>query len=157
LPTKRLRIFAGPNGSGKSTIVGLVSSKYNIGNLINADNIEQTLRKRSQLSFNTYGIAVTANELRKFIESSGFNEKTDLSKMPTYLTVSKNVLKLRSRDIPYEYVGAILSELIRNKSLGGSKTFSFETVMSHPGKLDFIKEAKAKGFKTYLYFVCTES
>lgn len=59
--------------------------------------------------------------------------------------------------VPYAYLGAILSEFIRNKSLGLNRTFSFETVMSHPGKLDFIKQAKSNGFKTYLYFVCTES
>lgn len=155
--TKRLRIFAGPNGSGKSSIEDLVSSKYNIGNLINADKIEQTLRKKGQLSFNTYGITVTTSELKKFIATSGFNQKTDLSELSFNLTVSKNILKLKSLDIPYAYLGAILSELIRNKSLDGKRTFSFETVMSHPAKLDFIKEAKAKGFKTYLYFVCTES
>ncbi|HEY8934033.1 MAG TPA: hypothetical protein VIM65_02390 [Cyclobacteriaceae bacterium] len=157
MQTKRLRIFAGPNGSGKSSIEDLVSSKYNIGNLINADKIEQILRSRGQLSFNTYGIKITSSELKKFIKSSGFNEKADLTELSNLLTVQKNVLKLKSSKIPFAYLGAILTELIRNKCLDGNRTFSFETVMSHRGKLEFIKEAKRKGFKTYLYFVCTES
>lgn len=38
--------------------------------------------------------------------------------------------------------------------MGGS--FSFETVMSHRGKLAEVIEAKEMGFKTYLYFVCTD-
>ena len=154
---KRLRVFAGPNGSGKSTIENLVSSKYNIGNFINADQIERTLRTKGQISFNSYGITITQAEFNKLIKDSSFNEKENLSKLTTRLSVRKNLLKLKSDRIAYSYLGAILSELIRNKSLDGSRTFSFETVMSHPGKLEFMKEAKIKGFKTYLYFVSTES
>lgn len=38
-----------------------------------------------------------------------------------------------------------------NKRIG----FSFETVMSHTSKVDFLKLANATGFKTYLYFIAT--
>ena len=157
MPTKRLRIFAGPNGSGKSAIEEIVSSKYNIGTFINADKIEQILRTRNQLSFNTYGLQVSRMALSTFIKSSGFQEIVDLSRISSQLFLSKNILSLKSKMVPYAYLGAILSEFIRNKCLSQNRTFSFETVMSHPGKLDFIKEAKSNGFKTYLYFVCTES
>lgn len=34
--------------------------------------------------------------------------------------------------------------------------FCFESVMSHPSKIDEIKEAKQKGYKTYLYFICID-
>jgi len=34
-------------------------------------------------------------------------------------------------------------------------TFSFETVMSHESKVRFLEKAKAFGFTTYLYFICT--
>lgn len=154
---KRLRIFAGPNGSGKSTIESIVSSKYNIGKFINADRIEQILRRRRKLSFNTYRVKITTAELRQSIIHSGFNSKVDLNQILPHLSVSKNVLQLKSKDIPYAYLGAILSELIRNKCLELNSTFSFETVMSHASKLNFIRAANEKGFKTYLYFVCTES
>jgi predicted ABC-type ATPase len=36
-------------------------------------------------------------------------------------------------------------------------SFSFETVMSHPSKIEVLQNAKAKGFEVSLYFVCTES
>jgi predicted ABC-type ATPase len=36
------------------------------------------------------------------------------------------------------------------------KKFSFETVFSHPGKVDIIKKAQKEGYKVYLYFVSTE-
>ncbi len=34
--------------------------------------------------------------------------------------------------------------------------FTVETVMSHHSKLDYIKLAKANGYKVYLYFVSTQ-
>ena len=37
------------------------------------------------------------------------------------------------------------------------ESFSFETVMSHPSKIEFFTRARAEGYKTYLYFVCTSS
>ena len=36
-------------------------------------------------------------------------------------------------------------------------SFSFETVMSHPSKVDLLKVAKTRGFRVALYFVATES
>src|SRR5258708_4040523 len=38
-----------------------------------------------------------------------------------------------------------------------NNTFTFETVLSHPSKLDFLKNARQRGYKNYLYFVCTVS
>ena len=35
-------------------------------------------------------------------------------------------------------------------------SFSFETVMSHPSKIKELKKAKEKGYRIYLYFVCTD-
>jgi predicted ABC-type ATPase len=35
------------------------------------------------------------------------------------------------------------------------KSFSFETVMSHPSKLNYLERAKRSGFKIYFYFICT--
>jgi predicted ABC-type ATPase len=155
--TKRLRVFAGPNGSGKSSIEERVSSKYNIGKFVNADRIEQSLRSTKQFNFKIFNIKVTPTDLRDSLNKSGFNEKGDIKKLLSKLSLRSGTLKLKSDDISFPYLGAILSELIRNKLLDGTETFSFETVMSHSSKLEFLKNAKKKGFKTYLYFVSTES
>lgn len=37
------------------------------------------------------------------------------------------------------------------------RSFAFETVMSHPSKIEVLREARALGFRTALYFVATES
>ena len=34
--------------------------------------------------------------------------------------------------------------------------FTFETVMSHPGKVELLAEARSKGYRTYLYYVATD-
>ena len=52
-----------------------------------------------------------------------------------------------------DYFVSFLADFIRNSLLGVVDRFSFETVMSHPSKLDFIKKAKESGYKVYLYFI----
>ncbi|UYQ93862.1 hypothetical protein MKQ68_01975 [Chitinophaga horti] len=46
---------------------------------------------------------------------------------------------------------------MRRLLLAKGVTFSFETVMSHASKLQVFKDAKAAGYRTYLYFVGTVS
>lgn len=48
-----------------------------------------------------------------------------------------------------DYFIAFLADFIRQQLLEQSDRFSFETVMSHPSKLDIMRRAK----KVYLYFV----
>ena len=47
---KRLRVFAGPNGSGKSTLVENIRKNYNLGILINADDICKQLKATGKLA-----------------------------------------------------------------------------------------------------------
>lgn len=42
----------------------------------------------------------------------------------------------------------------REKWLADSISHSYESVMSHPSHIDFIKKANSLGYKTYLYYVC---
>lgn len=46
---------------------------------------------------------------------------------------------------------------LREKCLTENKSIIFETVLSSPSKLDFIKRAKEKGYFVRLFFVCTNS
>lgn len=39
--------------------------------------------------------------------------------------------------------------------LKSNSSFSFETVFSHPSKIEFIHSAKNAGYKVYLYFIST--
>ena len=50
----------------------------------------------------------------------------------------------------------MLADFLRQKLIAGRASFSFETVMSHPDKVQVLEAARAAGFRTYLYYVATE-
>jgi predicted ABC-type ATPase len=58
---------------------------------------------------------------------------------------------------PYDsYLAAALAEAVRRELLDEGQTFTFETVMSHPSKIEFMEAARARGYRVYLYFVATD-
>ena len=149
--TKRLRIFAGPNGSGKSTIIDSIRKiKINghpidFGIYINADDIAHSLRK-NDFSFFKYKLRnITRDDFICTIMDSGligenFNDKT----FRKSFSISRNS-KLTLNNKKYdEHMAQILAEYLRWKLLEEEKKISFETVFSHPSKLEFMKEAASR-------------
>jgi predicted ABC-type ATPase len=67
--------------------------------------------------------------------------------------VDKNILKISTA--ADSYLAADLAEFIRKQLLESGISFTYETVMSHPGKIDFLQQAIQKGFKVYLYYIAT--
>lgn len=161
-PQLRLRIFAGPNGSGKSTVITAIR-KYTVnhkpldfGYYINADDIAATL-KRGQFDFTPFSITVKRKEFVQLALDSGLiNAAFPEEIFKECFSISKNSLKLKDQ-VLIERVAQVIAEYLRKKLLQEEKRFSFETVFSHPSKLDFMQQAVEKGYKIYLYFVSTES
>jgi len=156
--TKRLRIFAGPNGSGKSTLIKVVEdSKVNLGIYINADDLNHCLNKDKQLDFNKFELSL---DMKDFIESfrkSPLFLKSGGKDLINNLKAEKTILYLANKTEVNDYFTAFLADYLRNKLLGNCNKFTFETVMSHPSKLEFILKAKEQGFKVYLYFISLEN
>ena len=50
-----------------------------------------------------------------------------------------------------------IADRLREDCLERRQSFSFETVMSHPSKIDILQRARRLGYTNVLYFVCTES
>jgi predicted ABC-type ATPase len=50
-----------------------------------------------------------------------------------------------------------LADQARRQCLAAGETFSFETVMSHPSKIDFLKEAREQGYAVAVFFVALET
>ena len=46
---------------------------------------------------------------------------------------------------------------IVTESLKSGKSFVYESVFSHPSKLDFLKQAKQMGYKVHVFYVCTDN
>lgn len=53
----------------------------------------------------------------------------------------------------HSYEAARLAEQIRLQLLREGRTFCFETVFSHPSKIDFVAQAKALGYEIVLVFI----
>ena len=154
---KRMRVFAGPNGSGKTTIFKgiLKENKVNLGVYVNADEIETQLKSNNLIDFNSYQIVVTQEQIQLFFRNSSFsplkrNEK-DL-----YKKVSLKDNFFTTDALIDSYLAADLAEFIRQQLLDNGISFTFETVMSYEGKIDFLYKAKQQGFRVYLYYVATE-
>ena len=155
----RLHVLAGPNGSGKSTIQKELKPQW-IGVFINADEIEHSL-KYSQGELNLAKLGITAKpatvlrRLEKHIRNSAFAKKLGLHNLLGRMAINHQlILKVPA---PYNsYLASVLADAIRRELLEEGHTFTFETVMSSRDKVEFMKEAKAKGYRVYLYFVATD-
>lgn len=56
----------------------------------------------------------------------------------------------------YSYDAAKIAETMRLQLLQNGRTFCFETVFSHPSKIDFVATAKALGYEIVLVFIHLE-
>lgn len=148
---KRLRIFAGPNGSGKSTLFNYLLDKRFFRSYyhINPDEIAKELPVG--LSLESFPIEFSETELRHFLGLSTFHLPKDLSSQ--LMLNGKTLKNLALGNLTY--LSAALGEFLRGKMLSSNSSFSFETVLSHPSKVEFIKVAKEAGYKVYLYFIST--
>ncbi len=154
---KRMRVFAGPNGSGKTTIFKgiLDENKINLGVYVNADEIEETLKSNFKIDFANFQLQISENQIAKFFETSTFSPlKRKEPDLFTKIKVSHNILTTSA--VVDSYLAADLAEFIRQQLLNNDISFTYETVMSHPNKIQFLKEAKSKGYRVYFYFIATE-
>ena len=144
---KRVRIFAGPNGSGKSTLKEFIAPLFKIGTYVNADEMLVTMRLTSRLEFSSYGLTIDD----EIFESE--YSKWAIATNRELWVFENNGITVKDRDQIEGYFVSFLADFIRNQLLGSTDRFSFETVMSHRSKLEFIKKAQEAGYKVYLYFV----
>jgi predicted ABC-type ATPase len=152
-------VLAGPNGSGKSTIHNDLRPEW-IGVFINADEIERNLKQTSgKLSLAQLGIsekpAVALSRIELYVRQSDFAGKLGLHSLVGRMSIDKaRVLTVPG---PFDsYVASVLADAIRRALLDEGKTFTFETVMSSRDKVDFMAEARLRGYRVYLYFVATD-
>ncbi|MEI7628606.1 MAG: zeta toxin family protein [Bacteroidota bacterium] len=156
---KKIRIFAGPNGSGKSTLFQEVKSYFSQIPFINADELEIKLALTGYIDLQLYGITATENDLEKFkktADAKSLISKANENKHAINLQVIENCLVDKSNKT-HSYEASFVAAFIRSMLLKTGKSFSYETVMSHSSKIKELKVAQKNGYKTYLYFVCTDA
>lgn len=151
-------MFAGPNGSGKTTIQRTIAQQFPagfLGVLVNPDDLEAAIGKGGQLDLGQFGISAPDHEVREAFTSSVFLMQHGLAEAAKVLRCDGRVIDFTGLAMN-SYYASVLADLLRRKLLAASMSFSFETVMSERGKVDFLKAAQDRGYRTYLYYVATE-
>ena len=149
-------MLAGPNGSGKSTLAAQLSSDYavNLYRFVNADLLfaEVVQSHRTACPF-----SIDNAELVQFVAQSTYPReyKRPFESGEIYID-EEDYLHFSANDIN-SYSVAIVADFFKEQYLKHRISFSFETVFSHPAKIDILKRAQAVGFKTYMYFIATEN
>lgn len=162
----RLRMFAGANGSGKSTLLNELkknnfsnSKKVSLGIYINPDDIEREIKERGYLNLADYQIKTDAVSVLSFFNDSTLLKQSPLITEVKNIEFSDNQLIFSKVTVNayFSYFASVISDFIRHQLLKTSVSFTFETVMSSPDKIEFLKKSQMHGFKTYLYYITTEA
>lgn len=155
---QRLRIFAGPNGSGKTTLFEALAENYDTGIFLNADYIEKELSTKGFIDLTKYGLGLTEQDLQSFFQTDrakSLISKASEAKHSIDISIKENIIVDKEKDT-HSYEGALISAFIRYHLQKNHIDFCFETVMSHPSKIEELIEAKKNGYKIYLYFICID-
>ncbi len=153
--TPRLRIFAGPNGSGKSTIKEMLPPQW-LGVYVNADELETRLKLDGGIDLGPFGITSSQSAIDSFLKTSGLAIRDDVMSSLGSWILEDRILRIEA-PIFSSYHASILADFIRCSLVDARISFTFETVMSSPTKVDFLRNAKAAGYRVYLYFIATEN
>ncbi|MGY3089264.1 putative ABC-type ATPase [Hymenobacter sp. UYAg731] len=154
----RLRMLAGPNGSGKSFLVDSLRTEVNLGILVNADMIEAQLKVQAGAVAQVLRLADWQLTLQQD-DLFAFAARPEAARLTpgrlARMKIANNELQL-SRLQLNSYLAAWIAEFLRFYLVAARQSMTFETVMSHESKLGFLREVRAKGYRTYLYYVATD-
>lgn len=129
-----------------------------MGHYINADEIANILKENGKIDlFEKYGLHIGSVDLSTFAMKSGLVR----GRFSTAVIKSGHIWDgpiFRLNDVSYaepfaQLLVAFLCDLMIRRRL----RFSFETVFSHPSKIELMKRARRNGYKVYLYFIATNS
>jgi predicted ABC-type ATPase len=147
-------MFAGPNGSGKSTLKSCLPPAL-LGVYLNPDEIEQAIRRQTFLDFTTYGVMTTGDAVLSFFRNSEFLNAAGFGEAVRQLTFADHQLEFGAAPVN-SYLASAAGDFLRQKLMEQKTSFTLETVMSHPGKVELLAQGQTTGYRTYLYFVATD-
>ena len=151
----RLRMLAGPNGSGKSTLAQQLVDDYTV-NLYKFLNADMLFAEIAQSGVTACPFSIDNKELIDFVIRSTYPEKCKESFLTHEIYIDENDYFIFNKPSINSYTVAMAADFFKDQYLKRKLSFSFETVFSHPAKIDILKKAQASGFRTYMYFVATE-
>jgi len=126
-------MFAGPNGSGKSVLKSYLSPRL-LGVYLNPDEIQRDIELSGFLDLNVFGVSAPEEEVLGFFRESELLRRERIQSEAERLAYINGRLDF-SRVAMNAYFAAVLVDLLRRKLIEQRMDFTFETVMSHPGKV----------------------
>jgi predicted ABC-type ATPase len=147
-------MVGGPNGSGKTTLVEYLRGAIALplGHYLNPDALDYELVQSGRIDFARWGVDLGAGEFLRFVEHHPLFARAQVG----LLRVEQNAI-VPAQPVPPGYLASIISDFMRRHWLGERASFTFETVMSSGDKIDLLAEAHRIGYRSYLYYVCTET
>lgn len=126
-----------------------------LGVYLNPDEIQKEIEERNFLDLRSYAVQTTKEEILPFFIESTLLRKADLLDEADQLRFADG--KLSFFDVIVNaYFASVAADFIRKKLLEKRVSFSFETVMSSPDKIELLERARLLGYRTYLYYIATE-
>lgn len=143
-----------PNGSGKSVLKSYLPTEL-LGVYLNPDEIEAGIRRDGGLDLRPLGVETTGAEVLPVFAESEFLKAEGLGEAAKHLNFADGWLDFTKVTVN-AYFASVAVDFLRKKLLERKTTFTFETVMSHPGKVELLGEAQQAGYRTYLYYIATD-
>ncbi|MBE0544472.1 MAG: zeta toxin family protein [Verrucomicrobia bacterium] len=147
-------MFAGPNGSGKSELKKHLRPEL-LGVYLNPDEFEQGMRTKGFLDLSGFGVTTTPDEVLPFFRSCAWLISSGFGEAVKQIRFAKGRLDFANVEVN-SYLASVAVDFLRQKLLERQVSFTFETVMSHPNKVELLEQAQRAGYRTYLYFIATE-
>ncbi|MDX1644898.1 MAG: hypothetical protein R3244_11130, partial [Thermoanaerobaculia bacterium] len=108
-----------------------------------------------KIRLSDFGLDITPQTLRDAISTSSWRKSARGRRALANLTIVRGpAIAVRRHTARYE--AAVVADVIREQLLEARVSFSFETVMSHHSKIEFMQRANEARYSCYLYYVCTE-
>ncbi len=156
----RFRMFAGPNGSGKTILFSHLRNKGYIHTelYVSADRIENDLKQTRKFFFSSYHIKATETEFKEYVRKSGLFQQVSDQTFLERIIIKSGILTFNGDASSIDsYIASFIATYLCEKLFNTGQSFCYETVLSHSSKLAFFEQAKTSGYRTYLYFVCTDT
>ncbi len=148
-------MVAGPNGSGKTTLMRRLAADYavNFYDILNADDIfAEVCRTNAYLP----PMPVEPDALCRYAEDSSYPDDVKAFFRSRTISVEDDCVLFHAVSAVNTYTVALLTNFLQYACIRQGRSFSQETVFSHPSKVDALRLARENGYRTYLYFVSTD-
>ena len=154
--TPRFRMIAGPNGAGKTTLCERLTADYavNFYSMINADRM---FVEASETRFLRLPLPVDRAVFERHLAVSSYPAVVLAPFSKGRIALENDCFHFRDASAVSSYTVSLIANFVQESLMESGASFSQETVFSHPSKIDALRKAKEAGYRTYLYFVATES